>query len=173
MTQITDIEQRAKAYSEARASVAAIVTDLHDGIEAIKRQHMGSLKRAINRMAEKHDQLKALIDGNPALFTKPRTVVFHGVKVGYQKAKGSITFTDPERVIKLIRKHFPEQFDVLVNTTEKPVKDALAQLTVDDLKKIGCSVVDAGDAIVIKPTDSEVDKLVDALLKGATEGEAE
>ena len=42
-----------------------------------------------------------------------------------------------------------------------------------ELKKVGCTVVDAGDAVVIKPTDSEVDKLVDTLLKGATETEAE
>jgi hypothetical protein len=37
---------------------------------------------------------------------------------------------------------------------------------------VGCSVLDAGDAVVIRPTDSEVDKLVDALLKGATEEQA-
>lgn len=172
MTQITDIELRTKAFSEARAAVAAIVTELNDGIDALKRQHMGSLKRAINRMAEKHDQLKALIEANPALFAKPRTVIFHGVKVGYQKGKGAITFDDADQVIKLIRKHMPDQADVLIATAEKPAKDALAQLTAAELKRIGVSVTDASDQVVIKPTDSETDKLVDALLKGATEGES-
>lgn len=171
MTQLTDIEPSAKAYAEARAKVAEIVTQLNAGIDSLKRDHMPALKRAITRAAEKHDQLKQLIDANPDLFKKPRTVIYHGVKLGYQKGKGGITFDDADQVVRLIKKHYPDQADVLVITTEKPAKDALAQLTVAELKKVGCNVVEAGDQVVIKPTDSEVDKLVDQLLKGATEGE--
>jgi exonuclease VII small subunit len=173
MTQLTDIEPSAKAYAEARAKVAEIVTQLNDGIEALKRSHMPALKRAITRAAEKHDQLKQIIEANPALFTKPRTVIYHGVKLGLKKGTGGITFDDADQVVRLIKKHFPEQADVLVITTEKPSKEALGQLTVAELKKVGCNSVEAGDQVVIKPTDSEVDKLVDTLLKGATETEAE
>jgi exonuclease VII small subunit len=169
MTQLTDIEPSAKAFAEARSKVAEIVTQLNDGIDALKRDHMPALKRAISRAAERHDQLKQIIEANPDLFKKPRTVIYHGVKIGYQKGKGGITFDDADQVVRLIKRHFPDQADVLVTTVEKPAKDALAQLTVAELKKVGCAVVDAGDAIVIKPTDSEVDKLVDTLLKGATE----
>jgi hypothetical protein len=172
MTQMNDIDKRAKAFSEARAEVAGIVSHLNEGIEAMKRENMPGLKRAIARAAEKHDNLKGIIDANPQLFVKPRTVVLHGVKVGYTKGKGGITFDDPAQVVKLIKKHLPEQAEVLIITKETPAKDALAQLSATELKKIGCSVVDAGDAVVIKPTDSEVDKLVDTLLKGATEAEA-
>lgn len=172
MTQLTDLETPAKAFADARAKVAEIVAQLNDGIDALKRDHMPALKRAITRAAEKHDQLKQLIEANPALFVKPRTVVYHGVKIGFAKGKGGISFDDADQVVRLIKKHFPEQADLLVNTVEKPAKDALAQLTVAELKKVGCSVVDAGDSVVIKPTDSEVDKLVDALMKGATEEQA-
>lgn len=172
MTQLTDIEPSAKAYAEARAKVADIVTELNTGIDALKRDHMPALKRAITKAAEKHDQLKQLIEANPALFVKPRTVIYHGVKIGMKKGTGGISFDDADQVVRLVKKHFPEQADVLVTTVEKPAKDALAQLTVAELKKVGCSVVDAGDAVVIKPTDSEVDKLVDALMKGATEEQA-
>lgn len=172
MTQLTDIEPSAKAYADARGKVAEIVTLLNEGIEALKREHMPALKRAVTRAAEKHDQLKQIIEANPALFVRPRTVVYHGVKLGLQKGKGGIAFDDADQVVRLIKRHFPDQADVLVVTTEKPAKDALGQLSVAELKKIGCSVVDAGDAVVIKPTDSEVDKLVDTLLKGATAEEA-
>jgi len=172
MTKLTDIEPSAKAFAEARSKVAEIVTQLNDGIDALKRDHMPALKRAICRAAERHDQLKQIIEANPDLFKKPRTVIYHGVKIGFQKGKGGITFDDADQVVRLIKRHFPDQADVLVTTVEKPAKDALAQLTVAELKKVGCAVVDAGDAIVIKPTDSEVDKLVDTLLKGATEEQA-
>jgi hypothetical protein len=172
MTLLTDIEKRAKAFADARADVAETVTTLNSGIEALKREYLPVLKRGIARAAEKFDNLRGLIDANPQLFIKPRTVVFHGVKVGYGKGKGGIKFDDAEQVVKLIKKHLPEQADVLIITKESPAKDALSQLSATDLKKIGCTVVNTGDQVVIKPTDSEVDKLVDTLLKGATEEQA-
>ncbi|MEW5893352.1 MAG: host-nuclease inhibitor Gam family protein [Pseudomonadota bacterium] len=169
MTSLVDIETRAKKYAEAREHLAGIVAALNDGIEALKRDHMKRLKKAVADAAERHDALKALIEDAPELFVKPRTVVFHGIKLGYQKGKGKIEWDDADQVVRLIKKHFPEQADVLVATTERPAKDALAQLTAAELKKLGISVTDGGDAVFIKPADSAVDKMVDALLKDATE----
>ena len=80
---------------------------------------------------------------------------------------------DDSQVVKLIQKHFPEQFDVLVKTIEKPIKDSLANLSVADLKRIGVTVTDSGDCVVIKSMDSEIDKLVDALLKDEAMGNGE
>ena len=37
-----------------------------------------------------------------------------------------------------------------------------------DLKRIGCTIEETGDVVVIKPTDSDVDKIVSALLADAT-----
>jgi len=48
-------------------------------------------------------------------------------------------------------------------------KAALANISVADLKRIGCTITDDIDAVLIKPTDSEVDKLVMALLKEEVE----
>lgn len=168
-TPLTDIEARTKALAEARTVLAGIVTELNDGIEALKRQHMRSLKAAVSKVAQRHAELKALIEEHPDLFVKPRTVVFHGVKVGLQKGKGVLEFDDPERVVALIEKWYPDQVDVLVATRKTPVKDALQQLTGAELKKLGIRVTEADDQVVIKPTDSDVDKLVNALVKGATE----
>lgn len=169
MTTLNEIEARAKLYAEARERLAGIVADLNAGIEALKRQTMPELKRAIARAATHHDQLRTLIDTAPELFARPRSMVFHGIKLGYQKGKGKIEWDDAEQVVRLIKKHFPEQADVLIVTSEKPAKDALNNLTVAELKKLGISVIEGGDAIFIKPTDSAVDKMVDALLKDATE----
>lgn len=166
---INDIEARAKLYAERRERLAAIVADLNAGIEALKRNAMPELKRAIASAATQHDQLRTLIESAPDLFVKPRSFVFHGIKLGYQKGKGKIEWDDPDRVVRLIKKHFPDQADVLIATSEKPAKDALNNLTAGELKKLGISVIDGNDAVFIKPTDSAVDKMVDALLDAATE----
>lgn len=173
MTTLNDLEKRAKALADTRASVASIVQTLNDGIDALKRNHMAALKKAVNAAAEQHERLKAVIDENPQLFVKPRTVVMHGIKFGFKKGSGALEFEDEARVVALIEKHFPERADVLVATTKKPVKTALSQLTVAELKRLGVTVEGTDDVVVIKPTDSAVDKLVNQLLKSAVDEKAE
>lgn len=169
MTSLADIETRAKKYAEARERVAAIVTDLNGGIEALKRAELPRLKKAIAVAAEHHDALKDLIDGAPDLFQKPKTVTFHGLRLGYMKGKGGIVWDDGDAVVAAIQKYLPDQAEALIRWTGKPLKEAINQLDVATLKKIGCRVVDTGEQVFIKPVDSAVDKMVDALLKDATE----
>lgn len=167
-TTLSDIEARARKYAEAREKLCAIVDDLNDGMNALKRQAMPQLKQAIARATEHHDQLKALVEAAPELFVKPRTVVFHGIKLGYLKGKGGIAWDDADAVVAAIQKHLPDQADALIRWSGKPLKEAINQLDVASLKKIGCRVVDTGDEVLIKPVDSGVDKMVDALMKDAT-----
>lgn len=169
MTTLADLEKRVKRLADTRATLSSIVASLNEGIYALKRQNMPQLKAAANAWAEEHDKLKALIEAHPELFTKPRTVVMHGIKLGFRKGTGSMEFDDAEQVVKLVRKHFPDEFDLLVKTEHKPVKKALEQLTAAELKRLGITVEETGDVVFIKPTDSAVDKLVNALLKSATE----
>ena len=171
MTTLPEIERRAKLYADARAALAAVVADLNAGMDALKRQALPEIKRAVARAAEHYDTLQDLIQSAPELFARPRTVTLHGVRVGYAKGKGGIAWDDPDAVVAAIQKHLPEQAEALIRWTGKPLKEALNQLDVADLKRIGCRVVGTGDQIVIRPVDSEVDKLVDALLKDATETE--
>lgn len=170
MSTLADIEAGARRYAEARERLARVVDAMHSRMEAIKREYMRELKRAVNEAAEQHEVLRALIEAAPELFVRPRTVVFHGIKVGYQKGKGRIEWDDADRVVQLIRKHYPERAGLLIVTSERPAKEALAQLSAAELKRLGVSVVDAADEVVIRPTDSAVERMVEALLKDATEG---
>ena len=61
----------------------------------------------------------------------------------------------------------------MIRTVEEPVKDALAQLPAADLRKLGVQVEEAGDHVYIKAADSDVDKLVAAILKEGAVDEAE
>jgi hypothetical protein len=171
-TTLADIEQLAKKFADAHADLSATVAELNEAVEAVKRARLTAIKRAVERAGHHHSALYALLDRARHLFVKPRTHVFHGVKVGLQKGKGGIEFDDAEKVVALIKRHFPDQQEILIRTKETPDKDGLGTLPVADLKRLGCEVADAGDQIVIKPTDSDVDKIVSALLKEAIEEQA-
>ena len=170
---LPEIDYLTNLFATARADLADLVGVLNEEIERAKRKKLAEIKRLVARCADKHAALKAAIESAPELFQKPRTVVFHGIKVGFRKGTGSVDWEDDDQVVRLIEKHFPEQLDLLVKTTKMPIKKGLLQLSVAELKKIGCTAEETGDVVVIKPTDSEVDKVVNALLKDATEESAQ
>ena len=159
------IETAAKDYSKERSVLAELVTSLNHEIIKLNRKALPAIKRAVNATKEAEAKLEALLKDNVKLFEKPRTWTVHGIKFGFAKQKGCIEIPDVDKSIKLIRKHFPDKADFLIVTKESISKDAVGNLSVDELKRIGCNVVADTDDVVIKPTDSNVDKLVTALLK--------
>jgi hypothetical protein len=166
---LAPVERATEAYASARDQLSELVRALQAGIDALKAEAIPEIRAAIRRATTQHDRLKALIESQPELFTRPRSQTFHGIRVGYQKSKGRLVIENPEQTIKLIRRHFPEQADVLIATTESPVRTALNGIAAADLKKLGVTITGAGDAVLIKPVDDEIDKMVDALLDAATD----
>jgi arsenate reductase-like glutaredoxin family protein len=161
------IEIATKAFSKERIKLVDIVIGLNDAIEKLKRKAMPELKLAVDATAEAQAKLQQLLKDNKGLFERPRTVIFHGIKIGFKKQVGKIEIKDEEKTIALIRKQFPEIADVVIVKREAISKEALANVSVDTLKKIGCTVIADTDAVVIKATDTEVEKVVTAFLKTA------
>lgn len=166
---LAEIELKTKTYAEAREVLAQRVIALNDEVALLQARRMPGIRSALAAAAALQAELKAAIEDAPAAFEKPRTHIFHGIKVGYRKGTGQVTFADAERVIKLIRKLFPEQADLLIKTKETPIKKAISDLPADDVKKLGCTIEGTGDVVEIKPVDGEVEKIVTALLKEATD----
>ena len=167
MTTLVQIEQQTKQYADALDVLTERVQALESELESIKRRKLRGIKEAVRKVKTIEAELHDTIEASPELFEKPRTQVISGIKVGILKSKGKITVEDDEKVVKLIRKYFSDQEDVLINTKETPVKKALGNLSAAELKRIGVTIEDTGDQVVIKSTDSNVDKLVSALLKEA------
>ena len=165
MATLTKIEILAKEYSKRRDILTQKVMQLQRKIEELKAQRLPGIKQALRKAKEAEAKLKTAIEESPELFKRPRTVVFHGIKLGFQKGKGRIMWEDAALVVKLIKKHFPEKAELLIRVQETPNRQALQELSVQELKKIGVTVVETGDEVVIKAVDSEVDRIINALLK--------
>lgn len=169
MTTLDELGARARLLAERREHLRKMVAALTRGLEALKDDHMPGIRTAIGEASDAWERLRELVEANPQLFKKPRTVSMHGIKFGFEKGKGGLEIADPDKTVKLIRKHLPEQAEVLIATREVPAKDALAQLPADQLKKLGVNLKGSDDQVVIRPADAEVDKLVKALVKASVE----
>jgi hypothetical protein len=164
MPSLGDIEAQVKQYADCRATLAAEVEALDTEISRIKRSHMARIRRLAGKTAERKNRLKAMIEDEPEYFRHPKTMILHGVRIGFAKARGKLAF-DKQQTLKLIHKRMEDKADDLIKITQTPIRAALDRLPASDLKKIGVTVIEASDEVVIKPTDSDIDKLVDALLR--------
>ena len=173
MASMFEIDKAAQNYARAHDALRDEMQHVEAAIAKIKEAHHKALRKLVAEAADKKAALREIIDESREQFDRPKTRILHGIKLGLRKGTGKLDWEDDELVVKLIKKKLPkETWEVLIKTTEKPRKDGLSGIDVNDLKKIGVTAEDTGDQVVIKPTDSEIDKLVDALLKENEEPEA-
>lgn len=161
-----DIELRTKNYAGARDLLGNRVRQLQDEMDAARRKAEPLIKSALAAAKAAESELSAAILQNPQHFKRPRTFVFHGVRVGIEKRAGKVVIADPAKTITLIRKHFSDdQIELLIKVKETPIKKAIAALPANDLKRIAVDLGESGDAVLIKPVDDELEKMLKALLK--------
>lgn len=161
---IAQIDDLAKKYAKARGVVSERLGELNKEVQAAQRRHVGGIKAAAAEAQDIGAKLRAAVEAAPELFVRPKTYTLHGVTVGYRKGTGKIDWDDDGKVVALIRKHLPEQAEVLVITEERPSADALKNLDTRDLARIGVRIESTGDFVVVKTADSAIDKLVAKIL---------
>jgi len=165
MSTMTQIQAHAAKYSDLRSVLADQVTALQGEIEALQRRHMSEIKRLVRAASGARDTLRISIVSAPDLFVRPRTQVLSGIKCGYLKQRGKVTLADEQAVIRRIRTLLPtEQAELLIRVRENVHKPAVYDLTTADAKRLGIRIADDEDVVVIRPTDTNIDKLVAALL---------
>lgn len=161
---LDDIERAATDYADARDELIGAANELQRQLDAVVGIHKIRMRRLAERQAERAKALRALLGVAKHLFDKPRTRIYAGVKVGFAKGKGVMEIADEGKTIGLIQRYHPDQFDVLVKSTMAPVKKALAQLSAAELKRLGVTVTDTGDEIVVAPVERDADALVAKLI---------
>lgn len=170
--QLDILEDLTRDFARKRETLQDRLRDLEHELTYVKRRRLRGIRSALALTQDAQAALESQIANNPDLFVRPRTITIDGVKVGLAKGKGKVEWDDVDRVVALIDRHFGDQADTLVKVTRTPVRAALSNLTIAELKKIGCRVEETGDQIVIKPQDSELDKLVNRLLSDTQDLEA-
>jgi arsenate reductase-like glutaredoxin family protein len=168
-TPLADIEFRARHLATARAIASSRVQNLQAEIDRLRKRHLLGIIAAAATVKECENALRQEIEQHPELFERPRTVVFHGIKVGYQKGKGKLVYGDEAKVCELIRKKLGDKAGSLIKVTETPIAAALLNLDAGTLQKLGCTIEDTGDQIVIKAVDGEMEKLLKRFLDEAAD----
>lgn len=176
-TAIAVIDTLAKKYADARAALASRVQKFEDELRELQRRHVKGIKEAAAVAAQRQGELLAEVKDHPDSFVKPRTIIVHGIKVGFQKGKGRLVWDDEGKVVDRLL-DYKEQINDLdpqafVETVQTPKKEMLLGVPAAVLKRLGCRIEGTEDQVVVKATDSNVDKLVAKILEEGAKENAE
>lgn len=162
------IEVNCQRYDAAAALLDEQIAALEADLAAVKQKHLRQLKRQAAVVAALEAELRAAVEGTPELFKKPRTYILHGVKVGLSSSNGKLVWDlEDEELVALLRRKFKDDdaWKGFVKVTEAPSKEALRLLDAPTLAKLGCRIDGAGDAVVVKRTAGDVEKMMDKLIE--------
>ena len=165
MATLGEIETLTKEYAKASGSLADTVQKLEDAVEALKRQYIPAIERQVGIAAERKAALRTAIEDSRDLFKRPKTLIVHGWKVGYEKSKEEVTIEDEDLTVKLLKEKYPDEMHMYIRTKETVKRRAVKDLSELELKLIGVRVKQSEDVVVIKSTASEIRKYIDKLLK--------
>ena len=161
---LDEIATLARAYGRACDALEVLAEDIERERRKVVRRRLRALKARVAEASAAKEALRAAIEAAPALFARPRTRAFDGVKVGYRKLPGRFEIGDEARAIDRVRVRLPGREDALVRVKESIDRPALKHLSARELAAIGVSLVEPDDEIVVAAARSDLDKLIDALL---------
>lgn len=163
MTEMEHITGLCKALADAREALGEVVTDIRQLQRSAVKSRLRDLKKRAAAVSSIKDQLYLAVEAAPHLFESPKTRAIDGIKVGFRKMPGALE-GDEAAALGRIRKLLPDLADDLINTRETLNKAALKKLDAKQLARVGLTLVDVDDAVVLQAASSDLDKLVDTLI---------
>ena len=161
-----EVAQLAREHARARRDLEDVVKEIDKRRRKAVTSKIVSLKNRIATAAQTREALATAIEENPHLFRSPKTQVVDEVRYGMKRAARAIKIADAETTIRLIKSELEHgRSAALINITESPNRPLIKQMTDADLAKIGVTAVPAADEVLITVPKTEIDKLVDTLLK--------
>lgn len=161
-----EIEDAAKKLADAKRTLEVELQRADAKLAKIREEFGDRLKAAAIDVSLCEEDLLGLVRRAPALFAKPQSVEFDGVKVGWRKSKGRLELPEHDALIKRIDDQLtPQQRKSVLKVKVSVLKGGLAKLSGDILKKLGVTLTGAGPEPFVSFPKSATEKLVDWWLK--------
>jgi hypothetical protein len=166
-----DVEALAMHYRGARDRLADRLHRLEAEVDTLRQAAIHDLRRLVADVAQVQSELSSAIADAPEEWVKPRTRVYHAVKIGLRARPAKLTITDKVRTVELIRERLPDAAEVLIRVKPEPVMSAIKELDKETLTSIGIHVTPPTDEVVISDALTELEALLNALLGDALSDE--
>lgn len=162
---LNTIQTLTENLASALQKIEVLATERERKLTAIMEEYDSLLRPHAAAFTGRRAALKGAIQSAPELFKRPRTHIFAGIKVGYQKQKGKIVIVDEAGTIaKMIKMLGDEEAAHYLNVVTTVNKTSVSSMPGDIMKKLGIEITADTDAIVIKLEESALEKTIAALM---------
>ena len=166
---LNEIEVLAKTHADNYSVVCGIVEELQAARDKIDQKYLPLLRDKVATAQASRAKLLVAVQDSKEQFEKPRTRVFHGIKVGFAKGKAKLEVADDAVAVQRLEKFFGPDAVAFIHIEKTPNKEALQTLTPAMLRSFGITVTVGEEAAIAKPVDSDLEKTIKALLKQSPE----
>lgn len=160
-----EIQECAATYAKNSRALKELQDTINAEIADVKSKYIPEMVERARLTVESKKELENMVLSVPELFEKPKTQNFNGCKFGYQKQKGKIEILNPETTIKILKRDYPDIAETVIKTSYTLIKEALNNQSADILKKIGVTITSDIDAVIVKMTDTDIEKIINLILK--------
>lgn len=162
MNTLTRIEENCKNLAEQRAHLRRRYETKQKAILAVNTEHDEAIRRLQAECTVTRATLLANLEAGRELFKKPKSRGFHGITVGFEKERCSVTMPDEVILVDRIVKLLPAaQAESVLDRSVSLIKAAFKKLPHETLQKLGCSVVSGADRPIVHANDDDIEALVE------------
>jgi translation elongation factor EF-1beta len=139
MERLAHIISVAESLGEISDIIGKHIEALERQINAVRMEFYKKILPMSRQYSQQRKELEKLIERNPQLFVKPRTIEVNGIKFGMKKSKGKIIVHDSDKTLEKIKTLLKDKKEFLIEQKEVLLKSGLAQLSDHEMEAVGVS----------------------------------
>ena len=158
---LTIIEDNCKTLAEQRAQLRRRYEAKQQAVLAVNAEHDEAIRRLQAECTVTRTALLAHLEAGRELFKKPKSRGFHGITVGFEKERCTVTMPEESILVDRIAKLLPAaQAETVLDRSVSLIKAAFKKLPRETLQKLGCSIVSGADRAIVHTNDDDIEALV-------------
>lgn len=156
---LKEIESACKHLAEVRSTAETLMLKVEKKRQAILDDHADELNSLAHELTVARSSVALSVQYGRELFKRPKTQVFHGIEVGFQKERDKVEVPAEEVLISRIETMLKAKASTLVRSVKSVVAEAFKQLTAQEKQMLGCRTITGADAVVVRAqAKSDVEK---------------
>lgn len=161
MNPTLEIETACSQLAHARAELRRRYELHRAAVSALESEHSHEFQNLQDRCAALRATLASLIEHARPCFAKPKTREFHGIVVGFEKTRDTLTLPDETLLVQRIEKMLPApQGETVLDRRVRIIKAAFKKLPRATLQKLGCAFISGGDQVIVRAQDDDIENLL-------------
>lgn len=176
LQKLQPIEKLARRYGAARGKLSRAYARFERALQLLQDKHLPKIRAELDATANIKSELEVALLGARELFKEPRTLVLHGIRVGFMDGKPAVKLPRGKQkisaVLAAIREQFTAEQIATLGLIERVAADVPSQAALLKLLEQGKSpalpgveCTTGGERVFILPADHALDKVISKVLK--------